>query len=179
MGNPIFLLGIFTCLLYACNIKEQSEIQTEVLAATQVIQIDAEELVNSFVQDSNAASKKYIGKILSVKGTVAHLEQIEFSGKVNDSLPAPLKWLTNRLLNDINTSNIFYKEIGVADPLPSYNLQATFPREYREELVGIQEKSKVTIKGKLEHITTFSQNLSDSSKKVLLYTLSLQGCLVE
>lgn len=164
--------------IYSCNIKEQSEIQKEVLSSTEVIEIDADELVKSFAKDSIAATEKYIGKVLSVKGKVAVFEQIDtLRGHVNDSLPAPLKWVVNRIINDIQTSNIFFEEIGRANTC--YTLQATFPKEYRKELIGVKKKSKVQVKGKLEHITRLQQVLPDSSKKTLLYTLSLQGCIIE
>jgi hypothetical protein len=164
--------------IYSCNIKEQSEIQKEVLSSTEVIEIDADELVKSFAKDSIAATEKYIGKVLSVKGKVAIFEQIDtLRGHVNDSLPAPIKWLVNRIVNDIQTSNIFFEEVGKANTY--YNLQATFPKEYRKELIGIKQKSKVQVKGKLEHITTLYQTQADSTTKTLLYTLSLQGCIIE
>lgn len=174
--NYVFAVVLF--LLYSCNIKEQSEIQKEVLASTEVIEINADDLVNSFAKDSAAAAGKYIGKVLSVKGKVAIFEQIDtLQVHVNDSLPGPVKWLVNRFISDIQSSNIFFEEAGKSNP--AYNLQATFPKEYRKELVGVKEKSKVRVKGKLEHITTLSQTQPDSSKKMLLYTLSLQGCVID
>ncbi|WP_018344644.1 OB-fold protein [Cytophaga aurantiaca] len=176
--KKIYLLTAIICFFYSCNIKEQSEIQKEVMASTEVIEVDVDDLVKSFVKDSTAAAEKYVGKVLSVKGKVAVFEQIDtLTGHVNDSLPGPIKWLAHRIINDIQSSNIFFEELGKTNP--TYNVQATFAKEYRKELVGIKEKSKVTVKGKLEHISTLSQVLPDSSKKTLLYTLSLQGCVIE
>lgn len=179
MKKTYFLIPLFF-LLYACNIKEQSEIQKEVIASTEVIEIDAEDLVKSFVKDSAAAADLYVGKVLSVKGEVAIFEQIDtLALHTNDSMPGIVKWIVERLESDINTSNMFFKVSKVTTSNPPYSLTATFPREYRKELVGVKEKSKVKVKGKLEHISTLSQVQADSSKKTISYMISLQGCVLE
>lgn len=175
-----FLFIPILFLFYSCNIKEQSEIQKEVIASEEVIEINADALLKSFVDDSSAAADLYVGKVLSVKGTVSIFEQLDtIAFNKQDSLPTIVKWILKRVESDINTSNIFFKEAGIRKTQPSYTLFATFPREYRKEVTGIKEKSKVTIKGKLEHIATLSQQLPDSTNKTLTYMLSIQGCVLE
>lgn len=175
-----YFLIVLLFLFFSCNIKEQSEIQKEVIAAEGVIEIDAVDLVKSFVKDSTAAVNLYIGKVLFVKGEVGFFEQIDtIALNATDSIPGVIKWIIKRLESDINTSNIFFNVSGNTKTTTPYSLSATFPREYRKELVGVKEKSKVRVKGKLEHIRTLSQVHADSSKTVLTYTLSLQGCLLE
>ena len=179
MKKSYFLLPLLF-LFYSCNIKEQSEIQKEVIAAEEVIEIDADDLVKSFVKDSTAAAELYVGKVLSVKGKVAIFEQIDTVAlNTTDSMPGIVKWIVKRLESDINTSNIFFDISKVKEGTPPYSLMATFPREYRKELIGVKEKDKVNVKGKLEHINTVSQVHADSSKTTITYTLSLQGCLIE
>lgn len=179
MKKSFFLIPILF-LFYSCNIKEQSEIQKEVTAAQEVIEIDADDLVTSFVKDSTAAAEQYVGKVLSIKGKVGFFEQLDtISFKTNDSLPGIVKWFVERLESDINTSNIFFDVSKVKQSEPPYSLTATFPKEYRKELVGVKEKSNVHVKGKLEHISTLSQTQADSTKKIISYTISLQGCLLE
>lgn len=179
MKKIYFLISILF-FFYSCNIKEQSEIQKEVIASQEVIEINADDLVNSFVKDSTAAANLYVGKVLSVKGEVGIFEQIDtIALNTTDSMPGIIRWIVKRLESDINTSNIFFNVAGVKETKPSYSLSATFPREYRKELAGVKKKSKVKVKGKLEHIATVSQVHADSSKTILTYTLSLQGCVLE
>ncbi|ABG59164.1 OB-fold protein [Cytophaga hutchinsonii] len=178
--KKIFYLFILILSFYACNVKEQSEIQKEVLASEEVIEIDADDLLKSFAKDSSASADKYIGKVLSVHGKVRFFEQLDtIVFTKNDSLPDIIKWVVERLESDINTSNIIFKEVVSTKNMPSYSLNATFPREYRKDLIGIKEKSNINVKGKLEHISTIYQEMPDSSKKTLTYMLSLQGCVLE
>ncbi|WP_028980408.1 OB-fold protein [Sporocytophaga myxococcoides] len=168
-------------LITACNLKEQSEIQKEVIASEEVISISADSLLNNFSKDSAAASETYIGKVLSINGTVGLFEQldtIKFNRK--DSLPYIVNWLVNRIESDINTSNIFFK-VGnkIKNKKPGYSLSATFPKEYRRELAGVKEEAKITVKGKLEHISVISSTQADSTKKAIGYILSLQGCVLD
>lgn len=179
MKKSYFLIPIIL-LFCSCNIKEQSEIQKEVIASTESITIDAKDLLKSFVKDSAGSAEKYVGKILSIKGEVGFFEQFDtIAFHKTDSLPGILKWILNRVESDINTSNIFFEESGLAPNKPPYKITATFPREYRKELAGIKEKSKVTLKGKLEHLSMISQTYPDSTKKVVSYIISLQGCILE
>jgi len=168
-------------LITACNIKEQSEIQKEVLASEEIISISADSLLHNFCKDSAAATEMYMDKVLSIHGTVGVFEQldtIKFNKK--DSLPYVVNWLLNRIESDINTSNIVFKSAaGVKEKKPGYTLNATFPKEYRKELFGVKEESMITVKGKLEHISVVSSTQADSTKKALAYILSLQGCVLD
>ncbi|MBO9702229.1 MAG: hypothetical protein J7604_18615 [Sporocytophaga sp.] len=168
-------------LISACNIKEQSEIQKEVLASDEIISISADSLLSNFYKDSTAATEMYMDKVLSIHGTVGIFEQldtIKFNRK--DSLPYVVNWLLNRIESDINTSNVIFKSgASFKNKKPGYSLSATFPKEYRRELAGIKEESNITVKGKLEHISVVSSTQADSTKKAIAYILSLQGCVLD
>lgn len=169
-------------VLGACNIKEQSEIQSEVLATKEVISISADSLVSLFAKDSTAAVDLYMDKVLSVSGEVGFFEQlndtIEF--QTNDTLPAIVEWFVNRIESDINTSNIVFKAgaVSARNKVP-FTMTATFPKEYRKELKGVKEKSKVVVRGRLEFISTVYTRNADSTRTPNAYILSLQGCVVD
>jgi hypothetical protein len=174
---------IFSLIFFisACNIKEQSEIQKEVLASEEIISISADSLLNNFYKDSAAATEKYMDRVLSIHGTVGVFEQldtIKFNKK--DSLPFFIKWFLNRLESDINTSNVIFKSsVQLKNEKPGYMINATFPKEYRKELIGVKEDKKITVKGKLEYISVISSTQADSTKKSLAYILSMQGCVLD
>jgi hypothetical protein len=69
--KKIYLAGLLLAFLGACNIKEQSEIQKEVLASEEIITINADSLVNRFAKDSSGAVDEYMGKVISVSGVRA------------------------------------------------------------------------------------------------------------
>jgi hypothetical protein len=168
-------------LLGACNIKEQSEIQSEVLATKDVISISADSLVNAFAKDSAAAADLYMDKVLSISGDVRIFEQFDtIDIQVNDTLPSAIKWVLNRIESDVNTTNIIFDHM--AKPVGrsvGYQLNATFPREYRQPLKGVKEKSKLVIRGRLEFVNTLYVRNADSTRTPIAYYLSLQGCVVD
>jgi hypothetical protein len=175
------LLFLLSSFLFSCNIREQSDIQKDVMSEDDVIEVNVKDLIDSFVKDSSASAEKYIGKVLIVNGEVAAYNQFDpIKFNTNDSLPFILKWILKRAESDINTGNIVFKSTpNATENRPNYSVSATFPKEYRDELVNVKEDMTVKVKGKLEYISTISQTQSDSTKVPITYILSLQGCLLE
>lgn len=166
--------------LGACSLREQSDIQKEVLASTEVISISADSLVRSFAKDSSAATVLYKDKVLSVRGEVLLFENMDtIDVQVNDTLPSLVKWFIGRLESDFNASNIIFRSSALSAQSLPYTLNATFPKEYRKELKGVKEKSKVVTKGKLEYVSRVYQKNADSTQRTIGYVISLQGCVLE
>ena len=166
----------------SCNLVDQETIQNDVLLNEKFISISADKLVKEFTKDSTAASEKYIGKYLEVKGTVSVAEQIGLSSDgINDSLPKPIKWVLKRLISDLSSGNVVFKtkKSELTDDLSIYVLNATFPEKDGKAVKAIEKGAKIKVRGRLETIRQVRLNSKTKAPHIYSNIISLQGCTLK